>query len=198
MGFTNFIFLVNKIRCVQVMRFHTNSTFLVVSQNKAANGGKPLPIRTTIVNPVVHLLSSDSACIAYIRITQCVDRCGSACACPTIGFSILTYEFLLPVFSVIYLKCIPLSCGCADASVNTTHYIFNKYLYLYVTSVVNISFRFRASGTGWPRRSSRRRRACGRVTRRATGLLCTSIEVQAATLSCRTCECRRSVGATSS
>lgn len=68
----------------------------VVTQNKAANGGKPLPIRTTIINPVVHLLSSDSACIAYIRITQCVDRCAPA------GLSSFSLTTASSAYSILY------------------------------------------------------------------------------------------------
>ncbi|CAG0889231.1 unnamed protein product [Darwinula stevensoni] len=32
-------------------------------------------INTTILNPHVHLLGEDTACIAYVRLTQMVDKC---------------------------------------------------------------------------------------------------------------------------
>lgn len=31
-------------------------------------------INTTILNPHVHLLGEDTACIAYVRLTQYVDK----------------------------------------------------------------------------------------------------------------------------
>ncbi|KAH7981304.1 hypothetical protein HPB49_023061 [Dermacentor silvarum] len=31
---------------------------------------------TTIINPTVHLLGDDAACIAYIRLMQYIDRAG--------------------------------------------------------------------------------------------------------------------------
>lgn len=34
------------------------------------------PIHTTILNPHVHLIGEDAACIAYIRLTQFVDGQG--------------------------------------------------------------------------------------------------------------------------
>ncbi|MEQ2165578.1 Calcium/calmodulin-dependent protein kinase type II subunit beta, partial [Goodea atripinnis] len=34
------------------------------------------PIHTTILNPHVHLIGEDAACIAYIRLTQFVDNQG--------------------------------------------------------------------------------------------------------------------------
>ncbi|TGZ62883.1 hypothetical protein CRM22_007200 [Opisthorchis felineus] len=33
-------------------------------------------IHTTILNPTVHLLGEDAACIAYVRLTQFLDKCG--------------------------------------------------------------------------------------------------------------------------
>lgn len=32
---------------------------------------------TTIINPTVHLLGDDAACIAYIRLMQYIDRAGT-------------------------------------------------------------------------------------------------------------------------
>ena len=40
----------------------------VLSKNSKA-------INTSILNPHVHLLGDDSACIAYVRLTQFIDRC---------------------------------------------------------------------------------------------------------------------------
>ncbi|XP_076447567.1 calcium/calmodulin-dependent protein kinase type II delta chain-like isoform X2 [Babylonia areolata] len=34
------------------------------------------PVNTSILNPHVHLLGDDAACIAYVRLTQCIDRSG--------------------------------------------------------------------------------------------------------------------------
>ncbi|XP_070183126.1 calcium/calmodulin-dependent protein kinase type II delta chain-like isoform X2 [Littorina saxatilis] len=34
------------------------------------------PVNTSILNPHVHLLGDDAACIAYVRLTQCIDRTG--------------------------------------------------------------------------------------------------------------------------
>uniref|UniRef100_A0A8C7RLK0 calcium/calmodulin-dependent protein kinase n=1 Tax=Oncorhynchus mykiss TaxID=8022 RepID=A0A8C7RLK0_ONCMY len=38
------------------------------------------PIHTTILNPHVHLIGEDAACIAYIRLTQFVDGTGRPCS----------------------------------------------------------------------------------------------------------------------
>uniref|UniRef100_A0A674EHV0 calcium/calmodulin-dependent protein kinase n=1 Tax=Salmo trutta TaxID=8032 RepID=A0A674EHV0_SALTR len=38
------------------------------------------PIHTTILNPHVHLIGEDAACIAYIRLTQFVDGAGRPCS----------------------------------------------------------------------------------------------------------------------
>ena len=42
---------------------------VLVKNNKAIN--------TSILNPHVYLLGDDAACIAYIRLTQCIDRFGT-------------------------------------------------------------------------------------------------------------------------
>lgn len=34
------------------------------------------PVHTTLLNPHVHLIGEDAACIAYIRLTQFVDTTG--------------------------------------------------------------------------------------------------------------------------
>ncbi|KAL8616041.1 Calcium/calmodulin-dependent protein kinase type II subunit delta [Nucella lapillus] len=34
------------------------------------------PVNTSILNPHVHMLGEDAACIAYVRLTQCIDRSG--------------------------------------------------------------------------------------------------------------------------
>ncbi len=41
-------------------------TFSVLSKNNK-------PVHTTILNPHVHLIGEDAACIAYIRLTQYID-----------------------------------------------------------------------------------------------------------------------------
>ena len=33
---------------------------------------------TTILTPHVHMMGDDAACIAYVRLTQLMDRCASA------------------------------------------------------------------------------------------------------------------------
>lgn len=38
----------------------------------------PAPAHTTLLNPRVHLLGEDAACIAYVRLTQFVDARGRA------------------------------------------------------------------------------------------------------------------------
>ncbi|MED6290612.1 Calcium/calmodulin-dependent protein kinase type II subunit beta, partial [Characodon lateralis] len=43
-------------------------------ENLLAKNNKP--IHTTILNPHVHLIGEDAACIAYIRLTQFVDNQG--------------------------------------------------------------------------------------------------------------------------
>ena len=42
---------------------------LVLSKNSK-------PVHTTLLNPHVHLIGEDAACIAYIRLTQFVDAQG--------------------------------------------------------------------------------------------------------------------------
>jgi len=37
-------------------------------------GGKPNKLNTTLLNPNVHLLGDDAACIAYVRLTQFTDK----------------------------------------------------------------------------------------------------------------------------
>lgn len=32
------------------------------------------PVNTSILNPLVHLLGDDAACIAYVKLTQYIDR----------------------------------------------------------------------------------------------------------------------------
>lgn len=32
------------------------------------------PVNTSILNPTVHILGDDSACIAYVRLTQYIDK----------------------------------------------------------------------------------------------------------------------------
>ncbi|XP_051504903.1 calcium/calmodulin-dependent protein kinase type II subunit gamma-like isoform X33 [Myxocyprinus asiaticus] len=39
------------------------------------------PVHTTILNPHVHLIGEDAACIAYIRLTQYIDSQGRPCSC---------------------------------------------------------------------------------------------------------------------
>ena len=41
--------------------------FSVLSKNNK-------PVNTSILNPTVHLLGDDAACIAYVRLTQFIDR----------------------------------------------------------------------------------------------------------------------------
>ncbi|KAK2838021.1 hypothetical protein Q5P01_015233 [Channa striata] len=56
-------------------------------ENLLAKNSKP--IHTTILNPHVHLIGEDAACIAYIRLTQFVDSQGrprrTSCAAPVRG-----------------------------------------------------------------------------------------------------------------
>lgn len=49
----------------QMSNFQMN--FSVVGKNLKA-------INTTILNPHVHLLGDDAACIAYVRLTQYIDK----------------------------------------------------------------------------------------------------------------------------
>lgn len=44
-------------------------SFSVLSKNNK-------PVHTTLLNPHVHLIGEDAACIAYIRLTQFVDSTG--------------------------------------------------------------------------------------------------------------------------
>lgn len=39
------------------------------------------PVHTTILNPHVHLIGEDAACIAYIRLTQYIDSQGQPRSC---------------------------------------------------------------------------------------------------------------------
>ncbi|KAL0179191.1 hypothetical protein M9458_024633, partial [Cirrhinus mrigala] len=39
------------------------------------------PVHTTILNPHVHLIGEDAACIAYIRLTQYIDSQGRPRSC---------------------------------------------------------------------------------------------------------------------
>lgn len=51
--------------------------YFVVSSSLASVLGKnSKAINTTILNPSVHILGEDSACIAYIRLTQYMDKSG--------------------------------------------------------------------------------------------------------------------------
>ncbi|XP_035222258.1 calcium/calmodulin-dependent protein kinase type II alpha chain-like [Stegodyphus dumicola] len=43
-----------------------------------ASGKNCKSLNTTILNPTVHLLGEDGACVAYIRLTQYVDKAGLA------------------------------------------------------------------------------------------------------------------------
>lgn len=45
--------------------------------------GKRKHIKIRVINPSVKLLGDDSACIAYIRLTQCVEPDGKVCVCQT-------------------------------------------------------------------------------------------------------------------
>lgn len=47
---------------------------LVLSKNNK-------PVHTTILNPHVHLIGEDAACIAYIRLTQYIDSQGRPRTC---------------------------------------------------------------------------------------------------------------------
>jgi len=50
------------------------SIFIVLSKNSK-------PVHTTILNPHVHLIGEDAACIAYIRLTQYIDGQGRPRSC---------------------------------------------------------------------------------------------------------------------
>ncbi|BES94093.1 calmodulin-dependent protein kinase [Nesidiocoris tenuis] len=59
---------------VEGMDFHKFYFENVVTKNCKA-------INTTILNPNVHLLGDEAACIAYVRLTQYVDKQGMAHSC---------------------------------------------------------------------------------------------------------------------
>jgi hypothetical protein len=46
------------------------SNLVVTKVSPSARGH----INTTVLHPTVHLMSDDAACIAYIRLTQFMDR----------------------------------------------------------------------------------------------------------------------------
>ncbi|KAI5732999.1 hypothetical protein M8J76_006530 [Diaphorina citri] len=56
---------------VEGMEFHKFYFDNVVGKNCKA-------VNTTILNPNVHLLGDDAACIAYVRLTQYMDKQGTA------------------------------------------------------------------------------------------------------------------------
>lgn len=43
--------------------------FFIIASGKTCKS-----MNTTILNPTVHLLGEDGACVAYIRLTQYVDK----------------------------------------------------------------------------------------------------------------------------
>ena len=51
---------------IEGTEFHKFYFDHVLKQNRAVN--------TTILNPHVHLLGDDGACIAYVRLTQYIDK----------------------------------------------------------------------------------------------------------------------------
>ena len=57
------------VRRCNILQFEGQQkfSFLVLGKNYRA-------INTTILNPHVHLLSDETACIAYVRLTQFVDK----------------------------------------------------------------------------------------------------------------------------
>lgn len=59
--------------CVQTAELHI-SIPTVLSKNSK-------PVHTTILNPHVHLIGEDAACIAYIRLTQYMDSQGRPRSC---------------------------------------------------------------------------------------------------------------------
>lgn len=46
----------------------------LIQMNISAVGKNCKAINTTILNPHVHLLGDDAACIAYVRLTQYIDK----------------------------------------------------------------------------------------------------------------------------
>ena len=49
----------------------TESLFLVVTTK---NNQAKSHVNTTVLHPTVHLMNDDAACIAYIRLTQYIDK----------------------------------------------------------------------------------------------------------------------------
>jgi len=62
----------NLIEGLEFHKFYFDNSPNTGSQNSLKN------IRSTVLNPHVHLLSDDAACIAYVRLTQWVDKNGIA------------------------------------------------------------------------------------------------------------------------
>lgn len=56
-----------------------DQTSPVISQTVLSKNSKP--VHTTILNPHVHLIGEDAACIAYIRLTQYIDGQGRPRSC---------------------------------------------------------------------------------------------------------------------
>lgn len=65
--------MINTLKCTTYvhggMTNNSCTSIPVLSKNSK-------PIHTTILNPHVHLIGEDAACIAYIRLTQYVDGQG--------------------------------------------------------------------------------------------------------------------------
>uniref|UniRef100_A0A3Q3J2U7 calcium/calmodulin-dependent protein kinase n=1 Tax=Monopterus albus TaxID=43700 RepID=A0A3Q3J2U7_MONAL len=59
---------------IKICNSSTSSFIIVLLLSVLAKNSKP--IHTTILNPHVHLIGEDAACIAYIRLTQFVDSQG--------------------------------------------------------------------------------------------------------------------------
>lgn len=52
--------------CTQFARLNIESVLTVLGKNRGIN--------TTVLNPTVHLLGDDAACIAYIILVQYIDK----------------------------------------------------------------------------------------------------------------------------
>lgn len=46
----------------------------VLTENDSDSGTRGPKIHTTLLNPNVHLMGDEGACIAYIRLTQFTDK----------------------------------------------------------------------------------------------------------------------------
>ncbi|TMS40037.1 hypothetical protein L596_006473 [Steinernema carpocapsae] len=62
---------------IEGMDFH-RFYFDTSASSSASSANRKLQIHTTLLNPNVHLMGEEGACIAYVRLTQYVDKNGEA------------------------------------------------------------------------------------------------------------------------